>query len=126
MRSIFPVQSLLIHSCQPNLQYIEREGGRRIVIQATRAIREGEALSVRWEIIHIYKWLYGLFVCHAMVRFIEYMFRYTPFLQGRLTLQKWLREQRYVSCACSRCGDATELGTFTRWVLTLKLWGFYQ
>ena len=39
--------------------------------------------------------------------------RYTPFLQGRLSLQKWLKEQRYVDCNCSRCVDATELGTFT-------------
>ena len=47
MRSIFPVQSLVSHSCQPSLQYIEREGGRRIVLQATRAIQAGEPLSVR-------------------------------------------------------------------------------
>ena len=48
VRAIFPVQSLVLHSCQPNLQYIEREGGRRIVLQATRAIQAGEPLSVRW------------------------------------------------------------------------------
>merc|ERR1711874_424684 len=33
--------------------------------------------------------------------------------QGRITLTKWLTEQRYVNCRCARCVDATELGTFT-------------
>ena len=47
VRSIFPVQSLVSHSCQPSLQCIEREGGRRIVLQATRAIQAGEVLTVR-------------------------------------------------------------------------------
>ena len=47
VRSLFPVQSLVLHSCQPSLQYIEREGGTRIVLQATRAIKKGEPLSVR-------------------------------------------------------------------------------
>ena len=53
VRSIFPVQSLVLHSCQPNLQYIEREGGRRIVLQATRAIQAGEPLTVRCDVIMI-------------------------------------------------------------------------
>ena len=123
MRSIFPVQSLVGHSCQPSLQYIEREGGRRIVLQATRAIQAGEPLSVRsvyselnikqsWSsfIIHSTPFLRCLTQCVLMIKY----YRYTPFLQGRLTLQRWLREQRYVTCACARCGDATELGTFTR------------
>ena len=86
VRSVFPVQSLLSHSCQPNLQYIEKEGGRKLVLQATTRIDKGSKLTVR----------------------------YTPFLQGRLTLQKWLVEQRYVECHCPRCLDSTELGTFTR------------
>ena len=89
VRSIFPLQSQIVHSCQPNLQYIEKEGGRKIVLQATTKIEAGDRLSVR----------------------------YTPFLQGRLSLKKWLLEQRYIECSCARCVDATELGTFTRWVL---------
>ena len=104
VRSIFPVQSLVSHSCQPSLQYIEREGGRRIVLQATRAIQAGEPLSVR-SVCELY--------CEHKVTPCTHC-RYTPFLQGRLTLQRWLRDQRYVTCACARCGDATELGTFTR------------
>ena len=86
VRSIFPLQSQIVHSCQPNLQYIEKEGGRKIVLQATTKIEAGDRLSVR----------------------------YTPFLQGRLSLKKWLLEQRYTECSCARCVDATELGTFTR------------
>ena len=89
VRSIFPLQSQIVHSCQPNLQYIEKEGGRKIVLQATTRIEAGDRLSVR----------------------------YTPFLQGRLSLKKWLLEQRYTECSCARCVDATELGTFTRWGL---------
>ena len=89
VRSIFPLQSQIVHSCQPNLQYIEKEGGRKIVLQATTKIEAGDRLSVR----------------------------YTPFLQGRLSLKKWLLEQRYTECSCARCVDATELGTFTRWGL---------
>ena len=89
VRSIFPLQSQIVHSCQPNLQYIEKEGGRKIVLQATTKIEAGDRLSVR----------------------------YTPFLQGRLSLKKWLLEQRYIECSCARCVDATELGTFTRWGL---------
>ena len=90
VRSIFPLQSQIVHSCQPNLQYIEKEGGRKIVLQATTKIEAGDRLSVR----------------------------YTPFLQGRLSLKKWLLEQRYIECSCARCVDATELGTFTRWGLS--------
>ena len=85
VRSLFPVQSLLSHSCVPNLQYIEAEGGRRIVLQATTKIQAGERLTVRL----------------------------TPFLQGRISLTRRLRDQRYLSCSCPRCSDATELGTFT-------------
>jgi len=85
VRSIFPVQSLLNHSCLPNLQYIEKEGGRKIVLQSTTKIEKGELLTVR----------------------------FTPFLQGRISLTKWLNEQRYISCKCPRCIDGTELGTFT-------------
>ena len=86
VRSLFPIQSLLSHSCLPNLQYIEKEDGRKLVLQATTKIEKGEKLTVR----------------------------YTPFLQGRLSLKKWIIEQRYVDCSCARCVDATELGTFTR------------
>ena len=93
VRSIFPLQSQIVHSCQPNLQYIEKEGGRKIVLQATTKIEAGDRLSVR----------------------------YTPFLQGRLSLKKWLLEQRYTECSCARCVDATELGTFTRWGLSKLL-----
>eukprot|EP00092_Neocalanus_flemingeri_P001056 GFUD01001126.1.p1 GENE.GFUD01001126.1~~GFUD01001126.1.p1 ORF type:complete len:653 (+),score=128.14 GFUD01001126.1:144-2102(+) len=85
VRSLFPVQSLLSHSCLPNLQYFEKEGGRKIVLQSTTQIEKGDILTVR----------------------------YTPFLQGRITLTKWLNEQRYIECKCPRCVDATELGTFT-------------
>ena len=86
VRSLFPIQSLLSHSCLPNLQYIEKEDGRKLVLQATTKIEKGEKLTVR----------------------------YTPFLQGRLSLKKWIIEQKYVDCSCARCVDATELGTFTR------------
>jgi len=85
VRSLFPVQSLISHSCLPNLQYIEKEGGRKIVLQSTTKISPGERLTVR----------------------------YTPFLQGRISLTKWLSEQRYFECRCGRCVDGTELGTFT-------------
>merc|ERR1719186_1702846 len=72
VRSLFPVQSLLSHSCLPNLQYIEKGGGRKIVLQSTTTIEKGEMLTVR----------------------------FTPFLQGRITLTKWLNEQRYIKCKC--------------------------
>ena len=85
VRSLFPVQALLSHSCVPNLQYIEAEGGRKIVLQATTQISAGSRLTVRL----------------------------TPFLQGRISLTRRLREHRYLSCSCPRCSDATELGTFT-------------
>ena len=85
VRSLFPVQALLSHSCLPNLQYIEAAGGRKIVLQATTKIQAGERLTVRL----------------------------TPFLQGRLSLGQRLRDQRYLTCSCPRCSDSTELGTFT-------------
>ena len=85
VRSLFPVQSLLSHSCLPNLQYIEKVGGRKIVLQSTTKIEKGDLLTVR----------------------------FSPFLQGRITLTKWLAEKKYVQCKCARCVDATELGTFT-------------
>merc|ERR1719430_1234639 len=47
VRSLFPVHSLLSHSCLPNLQYIEREGGRNIDLQAVTGIAKGEKLTVR-------------------------------------------------------------------------------
>ena len=85
VRSLFPVQSLISHSCLPNLQYIEAEGGRKIVLQATSRISAGTRLTVRL----------------------------TPFLQGRISLTRTLRDHHYLSCSCSRCSDSTELGTFT-------------
>ena len=85
VRSLFPVQSLISHSCVPNLQYIEAEGGRKIVLQATSGISAGSRLTVRL----------------------------TPFLQGRISLTRTLRDHHYLSCSCPRCSDSTELGTFT-------------
>jgi len=92
VRSVFPLQSRLSHSCLPSLQYIEREGGRHIVLQAVKSISKGEALTVR----------------------------YTPFLQGRIGLTRWLREERFTTCTCARCLDGTELGTFTSSALCPK------
>jgi len=85
VRSLFPLQSRLSHSCLPSLQYIEKEGGRTIVLQAVTGISRGEKFTVR----------------------------FTPFLQGRIGVTRWLREQRFVSCSCARCKDGTDLGTFT-------------
>lgn len=82
-RALYPLISLLSHSCSPNLEPIS-EPGKRIAFRAKRLIKEGEELSTR----------------------------YTCFLDTGTNIRKKLKNEWIFDCGCLRCSDPTELGSF--------------
>lgn len=82
---VYAEASRLEHSCMPNCLYnIEPAGQLRLTMLAGRDIRSGERLSVMR----------------------------THMLWGTQMRHEHLLASRYVVCACARCTDPTELGTY--------------
>jgi len=80
---VFPVVSLLSHSCQPNLQLLGSPSSQ-VQFQSTAQIKKGDELT--WS--------------------------YTNVLQHSSTIQQSLKQTWLFQCACPRCRDPTEFGTF--------------
>ncbi|XP_050442729.1 SET and MYND domain-containing protein 4-like isoform X2 [Adelges cooleyi] len=82
LTAVYPVVSLLEHSCLPNIRLSFDEAGRACVY-ATRKINKGEHLSTM----------------------------YTNALWGTRGRRAHLMATKYFSCNCTRCSSNTELGT---------------
>merc|ERR1719464_2280380 len=93
-RALYPLVSLVNHSCVPNLRHTNLiaevndgslEGGVVVMkLESQRTIPSGTELTIR----------------------------YNNYMQGYLQRQKFLLDEFYFSCECVRCRDSTEFGTF--------------
>ncbi|KAH1025142.1 SET domain-containing protein SmydA-8 [Dendroctonus ponderosae] len=82
---LYPIASLLEHSCLPNTsQTIDNEDGYKITFRAALHIKQGDHITTT----------------------------YTNILWGTQERRKHLKETKYFACSCQRCRDPTELGTF--------------
>ena len=82
-RALFPIFSLINHSCVANAKHTIYIKNRRIAVQAQTDIKEGE----------------------------EIVINYTTFIMGTVPRRKKLLHNWYFSCQCPRCRDPTELGS---------------
>jgi len=94
-QAVFPVASLLSHSCVSNLEPLG-DTGDRIVFRAKRRIQRGEELSIR----------------------------YITFLQCKEDIQERLGKEWMFACSCHRCQDPTEMKTYYS-SLQCQCGGFY-
>ena len=74
---------LLSHSCTPNLEPVSNPG-TSTTLRARTSIQQGEELSIR----------------------------YTHTMDYRVNIQERLRKEWFFTCACKRCEDTTELGSY--------------
>jgi len=94
-RALYPLVSLLNHSCVPNLRHTNliaevsdgtQEGGIVVMkLESQRAIASGSELTIR----------------------------YNNYMEGYLQRQRFLLNEFHFVCHCPRCRDPTEFGTFT-------------
>ena len=82
-RALFPVFSLMNHSCVANAKHTIYIKNRRISVQAQTDIKQGE----------------------------EIVINYTTFIMGTAPRRRKLLRNWYFSCGCARCRDPTELGS---------------
>ncbi|XP_063228985.1 SET domain-containing protein SmydA-8 [Bacillus rossius redtenbacheri] len=83
-RAVFPRASLLAHDCRPNTEHAVVGPGFHLVLAATVPIARGQVISTS----------------------------YTRVLWGTLTRRAHLRAARCFDCACARCADPSELGSY--------------
>ena len=82
-RALFPMFSLINHSCTANTKHTLYIKNRRIAVQAQTDIRQGE----------------------------EILINYTSFIVGTLLRRRKIEKNWYFQCECARCADPTELGS---------------
>jgi len=82
-RALFPMFSLINHSCAANAKHTLYIKNRRIAVQAQTDIKEGE----------------------------EIVINYVPFIVGTMLRNRKLQKNWYFKCTCPRCSDPTELGS---------------
>ena len=82
-RALFPIFSLINHSCVANAKHTIYIKNRRISVQAQTDIKQGE----------------------------EIVINYTTFIMGTAPRRRKLLRNWYFSCSCPRCRDPTELGS---------------
>jgi len=80
-RGLFPMFSLMNHSCSSNAKHTLYTQKKRIAVQAQTAIGEGQEININ----------------------------YVPFIQGTLLRQRKLENNWFFKCICQRCQDPTEL-----------------
>jgi len=92
-RALFPTFSLINHSCVRNARHIvsSKEGIMEIVAQ--RDIRAGDEINVRYT---------------------------TSVLETNISRRRNIQSQWHFDCACIRCSDNTECGSFTSAIICQK------
>ncbi|EDV97595.1 GH16955 [Drosophila grimshawi] len=83
VRAIFPGGAMIAHDCVPNLRH-RFDDNMRIIFLAKRPIPKGAILSIS----------------------------YTQPLRSTVQRRVHLKQVKCFDCACERCSDPTELGTF--------------
>jgi len=81
-RSLYPLVSILSHSCSANLEPVSNPA-KTITLRAKTHILAGEQLTMR----------------------------YTNFIDSKWSIQAKLQNDWLFVCNCKRCGDVTELGS---------------
>jgi len=82
-RALFPMFSLINHSCISNAKHTIYTHKRRIAVQAQSSIKEGEEITIS----------------------------YVPFIQGTVLRRRKLLKHWFFHCECPRCMSPTELGS---------------
>jgi len=82
-RALFPMFSLMNHSCSSNAKHTLYTQKKRIAVQAQCAIKEGEEITIN----------------------------YVPFIQGTVLRRRKLQKHWFFLCECPRCTSPTELGS---------------
>ena len=82
-QALYPLGSIMSHSCAANLELVG-ELGMTVAFRAKRKIVKGEELTIR----------------------------YCSFLQPRHKIQEQVLRDWHFSCACTRCSDPSELGSY--------------
>ena len=82
-QALYPLASIMSHSCAANLELVG-ELGMTVAFRAKRKIVKGEELTIR----------------------------YCSFLQPRYKIQEQVLRDWHFSCACTRCSDPSELGSY--------------
>jgi len=82
-RALFPMFSLINHSCRANAKHTLYIKNRRIAVQAQTDIKQGE----------------------------EIVINYVTFILGTIMRNTKLQKNWYFKCACQRCSDPTEFGS---------------
>jgi len=82
-RALFPMFSLINHSCRANAKHTLYIKNRRIAVQAQTDIKQGEEICIN----------------------------YVTFIIGTIMRQTKLQKNWYFKCSCERCSDPTELGS---------------
>ncbi|XP_062711433.1 SET domain-containing protein SmydA-8 isoform X2 [Aedes albopictus] len=82
---LYPIGCMLEHCCMPNCFYtFNTTKGMKLTFKAGRDIKKGEHLTTT----------------------------YTHSLWGTQQRREHLKANKYFSCTCTRCADATEMGTY--------------
>jgi len=94
-RALYPLVSLVNHSCIPNLKHTN------LINQLKSEHVEGEIVVMKLE------------AQRTILPGTELTIRYNDYTMSHLQRQKFLSEQWYFTCSCERCRDPTEFGTLT-------------
>merc|ERR1712107_168835 len=93
-RALYPLVSLINHSCIPNLRHTN-------LIKMRGADLEGEIVVMELE------------SQRTVLPGTQLTIRYNHYSQGHLQRQRFLLNQWYFRCRCQRCEDPSEFGTNT-------------
>jgi len=95
-RALYPLVSLINHSCIPNLRHTN------LLKQVSGpGLDGGEIVVMRLE---------GQ---RTIPKHTELTIRYTDYMMSHLQRRRFLAEQWHFTCQCPRCRDPTEFGTMT-------------
>ncbi|XP_031343387.1 SET domain-containing protein SmydA-8-like isoform X3 [Photinus pyralis] len=82
VRGLYPLSSMLNHSCTPNISHYF-DSHQKMTVKASMPIKKGDE------------------ICHS----------YTKTFWGTCVRQPYLRQTKHFSCVCFRCQDPTECGS---------------
>jgi len=101
-RALYPLVSLVNHSCIPNMHHTNLINQLEALPPTEGQTRlEGEIVVMQLE------------AQRTILPNTELTIRYNDYMMSQIQRQKFLSEQWFFRCQCSRCQDPTEFGTMT-------------
>jgi len=103
-RALYPLVSLVNHSCIPNMRHtnlINQLEKYQADTEYLKGSSEGEIVVMQLE------------AQRTILPNTELTIRYNDYMMSQIQRQKFLSEQWFFNCQCSRCQDPTEFGTLT-------------